>query len=229
MREQTKIVFESGGWASVWKALSEKAKGVTPKDAAQLAESMAKTLEGRPPLDPFWLEGEASLAKSKVPQEIRAAVLLEWLKEADQSNEWDHARIGFEVMYLMNVKFLSWNSPIENSDVKAENLAESVMAEIDRKEIFDWSWSWECIRPEWWTTQIKQPHPPMSAIEALEKRRLNGALGKPELNLIRTTLDLNEKAISTKIPKNLLKEWEFEILKKETEPKPSSGARKSWL
>ena len=178
--------FDKGGWVAVWTGLAEES--IRPNDAARLADDLVKKQVGRPPLDPFWLEGAASLPKTKVSPAVRVKTALAWLESADHPDGWDSERIGFEMLYLLNTKFISWG---DKADWKngCESFAEAVVFSVHRPEIFEWRFDWQQIRNDWWAN-LCENHTPLSAtaLEALEKTR--EVWTDKEVDLAEIALDL---------------------------------------
>ena len=182
----TQQIFKDGGWTAVWEGLADKK--VRPEEAASLAEDMAKQLEGRPPLDPFWLEGAATLKKTNVSSSIRAKTFLCWLNEADTKEGWDKERLSFEVNYLLDTKFLSWGIESDWRNGSC-TLAEATLFEIPREDIFQWKWGWQHIRKDWWAASLEH-HPARleQAITQLEKTR--DKWGSKEVELAEVALEV---------------------------------------
>jgi hypothetical protein len=216
-KETAPEVFRRGGWTAVWDSLSNK--GIRPEEAACLAEEMAKQLEGRPPLDPFWLEGAATLKKTNVSESVRAKTFLCWLNEADTKEGWDAERLTFEVLYLMNTQFLSWGIETDWRN-GSKTLAEATLFEIPREEVFDWKWDWKQIRKDWWASSLEH-HPARmeKAIAKLDKTREQW--GAKEVELAETALEVwanhpktREKSAlaSAAISRSKMAEWEKTVL-----------------
>jgi hypothetical protein len=183
----TKEVFNTGGWPSVWSNLAEKK--LSPKEVASFAEQKARELDGRPPLDPFWLEGEASLKKTNVSEGLRAQTFLSWLNEAD-IGAWDVERLGFEVMYLNAIKFVDWGMKSDWPEhAGAKTLAEATLFEIQRKEVFDWHWKWGAVRDDWWQMLVEF-HPSKIEVPLEVLRQSKDKWGPDELKKVKDLLEV---------------------------------------
>ena len=171
-----KNIFESGGWPDVWESLVKKE--ISPDDAASLAEDMARQLEERPPIDPFWIGGEESSKRFHIPNSIRAKTLVAWLKQSNRMGCWDDERIDYEMRSLLGSKFIKWNMSADWNN-SAHTLAESVFFEIPRAGIFRWKWDWSSIRPDWWASIVEyHPSKVPKGVTELERKRLEGWKGR---------------------------------------------------
>ena len=171
MEQRVKAIFEKDGWPGVWEALAKRE--VQPEDAAKIAEDMARKLDERPPIDPFWISGAEAVKKFHIPNGVRARTLLAWLSQSAKGS-WDEERITFEMKSLIDSQFINWNMSA-NWGNGIKTLAEAVLFEGHKSGLFNWRWNWSAVRPEWLVEMLEyHPSKLMMAITDLENRRLSG-------------------------------------------------------
>lgn len=172
MEQKVKAIFEKDGWPGVWEALAKRE--VQPEDAAKIAEDMARKLDERPPIDPFWISGAEAVKKFHIPNGVRARTLLAWLSQSAKGR-WEEERVTFEMKSLIDSHFINWNMSA-NWNNGTKTLAEAVLFEIGPiSGVFNWRWNWSAVRPEWMVETLEyHASKMMMAISDLEARRLNG-------------------------------------------------------
>lgn len=209
--------FNKGGWFAVWSGLADGS--VKPSDAARLADDLMRNQVGRPPLDPFWLEGASSLNQTKVSSAVRVQTALAWLENSISYDSWDPGRVGFEMLYLLNTKFISWSDKADWKN-NCETFAEAAVFTLRRPEIFEWHFDWKQLRNDWWSN-LMENHTTIAAqpLEALEKNRENWS--EKEIELAEIAMDVWSRKPEKKshlelgsslVTEALLSSWEKTVL-----------------
>lgn len=209
--------FDQGGWFQVWMGLAEEK--LSPVDAADFAEEMSRNLIGRPPLDPFWLEGAASIPKTNITPSTRVKTALAWLNKADRMDGWEPERIGFEMLYLLNTKFINWKDKADWKN-SCESFAEAAIFDIQRPDIYNWRFDWTAVRKDWWKDSLEN-HPSLlvEALSALDRSK--SIWGETEVSLAETALDFwsqrpdkktHEAMGSSMVNDLFLSSWEKAVL-----------------
>jgi hypothetical protein len=182
LKEKAEVedLFEKKGWDAVWERVS-KGKLSIRTVAIEAAEHSLK-LEGRPPLDSFWLSVASVQKKLGIEESVRAEAFLYWLEHHSRSEStWDAGRLGFEALYLLNTHIMSWSTKM-SLDGRTVTLAEATMERISDQVIINWGWDWEAIGEPWLMdvsgrgvrTQDTKRNAVVCLIEMLEQTRTEG-------------------------------------------------------
>lgn len=207
-------LFVGAGWKSVWMALLEKQ--ITPREAAEEAEQMARKLSEVPPIDPFWIAGYELSKERYISNDLKVKVFVEWLERyLEEGREFDD-KIKFEIKYLIDLGFINWGM-LSNTDNHNKTLAEIVLIS-KRGLVFDCSWDWSKISQNEWIDAIStRPSRMMPAITSLSEAMIGG-WSKSEQGLAESLLEMRQKYKNLRLNQDdefniLLSSWENELLK----------------